>query len=88
MIEVDLVAKRGQMLIVVEVKYRQHLDDALAAIRPDAVRRLRRAAEQLAIRHAQRGGPPLSARVDLLALAPGHWPRHIQGLEERGTPWT
>lgn len=82
MIEVDLVARRGRVLAVVEVKQRQQLAEALAAVQPAALRRLRQAAAELAARHGQRARAPLVARVDLIALAPGRWPRHIVDLQE------
>lgn len=74
MIEVDLVARRGRLVAVVEVKYRPTLEAALAALTPEAAARLRQAAAVLA---AEQGA---SVRVDLVALAPGRLPRHIQGL--------
>ncbi len=74
MIEVDLVARRGGLVAVVEVKYRPTLEAALAALTPDTAERLRRAAALVATE--QRA----AARVDLVALAPGRLPRHIQGI--------
>jgi len=43
--EIDLVARRRQLLIFVEVKFRDHTDDGLWAIRPQQQRRIARAAE-------------------------------------------
>lgn len=77
MIEVDIVARRGGVLAVVEVKQRPTLEAALAAVTPAAAARLRAAARQLV---AEQGGG-LVARVDLIALAPRCWPRHIAGVE-------
>jgi putative endonuclease len=77
MIEVDIVARRGRVLAIVEVKQRQTLEAAILAIAPSALARLRAAAHQIA---AEQGGQ-LVARVDLIALAPGRWPRHIAGVE-------
>lgn len=74
MIEVDIVARRGDLLAVVEVKRRRTLDQAVAAVTPLAAARLRAAANHLA------GVRGLSARVDLIALAPWCWPRHIAGI--------
>lgn len=82
MIEVDIIARRGRVLAVVEVKQRQRLEDAMQALRPAALRRLRMAAAELAARHGQRARTPLVGRVDLIALAPGRWPRHIVDLQE------
>ena len=81
MIEIDIVARRGSILAVVEVKQRQTLDAALRALKPEAAARLQRAAAQLAAEAARPGQQPPSARVDLIALAPGRWPRHIAGVQ-------
>ncbi|MDP1735884.1 MAG: YraN family protein [Caulobacter sp.] len=73
--EIDLLAKRGNVLAVVEVKRRATLEAALEAVRPDQRERLRRAAAAIAA-----GRPALKAatiRLDLVALAPGRLPRHI-----------
>ena len=80
MIEIDIVARRGSVLAVVEVKYRPTIDAALAALTPMAAQRLQAAAFQLAAETARDGRRPASARVDLIALAPGHWPRHIAAV--------
>jgi putative endonuclease len=77
MIEVDIVARRGGVLAVVEVKQRPTLEAAIAAVTPAAAARLRAAAHQIAAEQ----GAGLVARVDLIALAPGRWPRHIAGVE-------
>jgi putative endonuclease len=73
--EIDLLARRGQVLAVVEVKTRPTLDEALAAVQPSQQVRLRRAGEALAAR--RRGLAGLSVRLDMVALAPGRLPRHI-----------
>ncbi len=80
MIEVDIVARRGNVLAVVEVKRRATIDAAIAALTPWATARLSQAAAQLAA-EASRRGKPVSARVDLIALAPRRWPRHIPGVQ-------
>lgn len=79
-IELDLVARRGDVLAVIEVKRRASIDAAILAVTPDAVRRLRQAAHQLVTMENARGNR-LSARVDLFALAPGVWPRHIPAID-------
>lgn len=73
--EIDLVAKRGDVLAVVEVKRRLRLETALETVSFDQRDRLRRAGAQLAANR-----PSLRActvRLDLVALAPGRLPRHI-----------
>jgi len=73
--EIDLLARRGPVLAVVEVKRRTSLEAALEAVGPIQRERLRRAAVQIAARR-----PALSevqVRLDLMAMAPGRWPRHL-----------
>jgi putative endonuclease len=73
--EIDLLASKGDLVVVVEVKRRTGLDAALDAVTPQQRDRLLRAARSIA---SQR--PDLSAasiRLDLMALAPRRWPRHI-----------
>lgn len=73
--EIDVLAKRGGVLAVVEVKSRTSLEAALETVTVDQRERLRRAGDQLAA-----GRPGLrgcGVRLDLVALAPGRLPRHI-----------
>ncbi|HEX7885613.1 MAG TPA: YraN family protein [Phenylobacterium sp.] len=73
--EIDVLAKRGQVLAVVEVKRRGSLAVALETVTFDQRDRLRRAGAALA---ANRPGlASCAVRLDLLALAPGRLPRHI-----------
>ncbi len=73
--EIDILARRGSVLAVVEVKARRDLASALEAVTPRQLERLRRAGENLAAK--RRDLQPLSLRIDLLALAPGRIPLHI-----------
>jgi putative endonuclease len=73
--EIDLLARRGGVLAVVEVKRRATLEAALDAVTHRQRRRLRAAAENLAASRADFAG--LCVRLDLIALAPGRLPRHI-----------
>lgn len=73
--EVDLAAQRGRVLVIVEVKRRRTLEEALRAVTPLQLLRLRRAGRALAARGS--GKAPLTVRVDMVALAPGRLPRHI-----------
>lgn len=75
--EIDLVAQRGRVLAVVEVKRRASIEAALNAVSFDQRQRLRRAGLQLAA--ARQGLAHLAVRLDLIALAPGRLPRHIAG---------
>ena len=72
--EIDLLAQRGPVLAVVEVKRRMTLLNALEAVGHDQRRRLRRAGAAIAARRASLKGA--TVRLDLIALAPGRLPRH------------
>ncbi len=71
--EIDLLAQRGDTLAVVEVKSRTTLQAALEAVGPTQRQRLKRAARAIAARRPKQP----NVRLDLVALAPGAWPRHI-----------
>ena len=73
--EIDLLAKKGDILAVIEVKSRTNIEAALEAVTFDQRERLRRAGVTLAAR--RRGLMHCAVRLDLLALAPGRLPRHI-----------
>jgi putative endonuclease len=73
--EIDILALRGPVLAVVEVKSRSSLEAALEAVDPDQRARLRRAGETLAARRPDLSGR--AVRLDLVALAPGRRPRHL-----------
>ena len=75
--ELDVLARRGCVLAVVEVKRRTSVEAALAAVTPPQRERLLRAARALASRRKSLAG--LQVRLDLFALAPGARPRHIAG---------
>jgi putative endonuclease len=73
--EIDLLAKRGKVLAVVEVKRRSTLMTALETVTFDQRDRLRRAGAALAAGRPQLSG--MDIRLDLIALAPGKLPKHI-----------
>ncbi len=73
--EIDLLVRRGCVVAVVEVKRRRTLEEALGAVGAAQRTRLRRAGETLVARRADLAG--LAVRLDLVALGPQAWPRHI-----------
>jgi putative endonuclease len=73
--EIDILAKRGDVLAVVEVKSRTELETALEAVGADQRERLLRAGVQLAL--ARPALRDCAVRLDLIALAPGRLPLHI-----------
>ena len=73
--EIDLLVARRGVLAAVEVKSRTTAEAALEAVGYPQRERLRRALVSVAGR--KRGFETARLRLDLLALAPGHFPRHI-----------
>lgn len=73
--EIDLLAVKGEVLAVVEVKRRADLQTALECVSPEQRARLRRAGLALAARRKALMGR--TVRLDMVALAPGRLPRHI-----------
>jgi len=74
--EIDLLATKAGVVAVIEVKRRTDLDTALDAVTPRQRDRLLRAARSIAARRPDLGDAAI--RLDLMALAPGRWPRHIR----------
>ena len=85
--EIDLLAQRGSVLAVVEVKTRPTLAEALEAVGVDQRIRLRRAGAQLAA--GRRGLASAQVRLDLVAVVPSRWPRHLPDAwrEDAQTAW-
>lgn len=76
--EIDILAQRGRVLAVVEVKRRANLQAALEAMKP--VQRQRLVAAGEAIRRNRPALQALDLRIDIVALAPGRFPRHVRGV--------
>jgi len=73
--EIDLVARRGATIAFVEVKARDDLDAAAAAISETKRRRVSRAARVWLARNPWAAG--LNLRGDAVFVAPWRLPRHI-----------
>ena len=73
--EVDLVARKGSLVAFVEVKTRATPAELDWAIDERRLARVAAAAEVLMPRYA---GPGDDIRVDVILLAPGSRPRHIE----------
>ena len=80
--EIDILARRGRILAVVEVKRRATLDLALAALSAKQYDRLLAAGRAVLRQRPSLAGHLL--RIDLVALAPGRLPRHRRGVEPFG----
>jgi len=76
--EVDLIARRGRLVLFVEVKARRTLIEAMEAIGPSTERRIEAAADLWLSR--QPDFARLSARFDMVAVLPGRWPVHVPGI--------
>lgn len=76
--EIDLLARKGRVLVVAEVKRRASLEAALAAVGPEQRRRLRAAGQTLLRQRPSLQGYDL--RLDMIALVPRRFPRHVANL--------
>jgi len=74
--ELDIVAKRGRLLAVVEVKRRRDMASALAAITDRQRRRIVRATEAFVARHKWLG--EMDIRFDAIVVLPNRPPKHIK----------
>ena len=72
--EIDLVMRRGRTVAFVEVKWRTAGTGLDTAIDAHRLQRVAAAVEAVGHRYARQGE---DWRIDVLLLAPGHWPRHI-----------
>ncbi len=73
--EIDIVARRGRTVAVVEVKARMRLDDAAAALTPRQQRRITRATEHFLGGRGELAG--CWVRFDVMLVEPWRTPRHI-----------
>lgn len=76
--EIDLIAKRGSLVAIVEVKARPTLKEAMEAVSPLAQRRIDAAADLWLARRPDYAR--LSLRYDLVAILPGRWPVHVKNI--------
>ena len=73
--EIDLVVRRRDLLVFVEVKRRLRFEDALAALLPAQQARIARAAGAFLQRQRRLAGCAL--RFDLVTVTPWRLPRHL-----------
>jgi putative endonuclease len=81
--EIDLVAKRRNLIAFVEVKARATLDDAAFAVTPRQQTRIIHAAEAWLIAHPQYA--EFELRFDAILIAPRHLPRHLLAAFDAST---
>ena len=75
--EIDILARRGRVLAVIEVKSRGELATAATALAPRQRRRIARAVEAFLLQRSDLAG--LDLRFDLMLVAPLRLPRHWRG---------
>jgi putative endonuclease len=73
--EIDILARRGNLLVAVEVKYRPDLLVAGEAIGRRSRERIARAASRWLAQHPHLSD--LDLRFDAILIGPRRWPRHL-----------
>lgn len=74
--EIDLIARKGDLVAIVEVKARRTLAEAMEAIGGQSERRIEAAADLWLAR--QPDYARLSIRFDMVAVLPWRWPVHVE----------
>jgi len=75
--EIDIIARRRNLLVFVEVKAREKLDDAAWSVTERQRARIVAAAQAWLARYADENIRDM--RFDVMLVAPGRIPRHIPG---------
>lgn len=78
--EIDLIARRGEMVAFIEVKARGDLSTALQAVSVTAQKRIGRAANHFLARHTAHAG--CCYRFDIIAVAPPFYWQHLDNAWE------
>jgi putative endonuclease len=73
--EIDLVAKKRNLIAFIEVKARARLDDAAYAVTPRQQQRIIEAAQAWLMAHPEHA--EFELRFDAILIAPRHLPRHL-----------
>jgi putative endonuclease len=81
--EIDIVARRRKLLVFVEVKARERLDDAAWSVTDRQRARIVAAAEAWLAANADRSIQDI--RFDAVLVAPGRIPRHIPAAFDAST---
>ena len=76
--EIDIVARRGEVLIFVEVKARPNADEAMFSITERQLRRIGRAAEAFVSRYPRFARHGM--RYDAMLLGRHPWPSHVRDI--------
>ena len=73
--EIDLVVRRGNLLVFVEVKARASLEEAAYAVTPRQQQRIIDAAQAWLMAHPEHA--EFELRFDVMLIAPRRLPRHL-----------
>jgi len=74
--EIDLIARKGNLIAIIEVKARPTVQQAVDSITYTSQRRINNAAD---LWHAiQPDATKLSIRFDIIAVCPRKWPVHLE----------
>jgi putative endonuclease len=73
--EIDIVARKRNLIAFVEVKARETLDDAAYAVTPQQQVRISNAAQGWLMTHPEHAD--FDMRFDVILIAPKHLPRHL-----------
>ncbi|MDB5654534.1 MAG: YraN family protein [Tardiphaga sp.] len=73
--EIDIIARKRNLIAFVEVKARASLDEAAYAVTPRQQARISDAAQAWLQAHPEHA--EFELRFDVLLIAPGHLPRHL-----------
>ena len=74
--EIDLIARRGNLIAMVEVKARSSFRAAMDSVTPAAQKRIMGSADLWLAR--QKDAAKLSIRFDIIAVLPWRWPVHVE----------
>jgi putative endonuclease len=81
--EIDIVARRRNLLAFVEVKARASLDDAAYAVTPQQRQRIIAAAQAWLMKHPEHA--EFDCRFDAVLIAPKSLPRHLTAAFDAST---
>ncbi len=73
--EIDIIARKGDLAVFVEVKSRRSAQEAIDAVSFSSQRRIRAASDLWLAREPDFAR--LSQRYDIVAMLPGRWPQHF-----------
>ncbi|MDQ0455365.1 YraN family protein [Rhizobium paknamense] len=74
--EVDIIARKGDLIVLVEVKARASERLGVDAVSHDSQRRIRAAGDAWLSRRSD--AHRLSIRCDIVVVLPGRWPQHFK----------